>query len=220
MIFLDIETQNSFEEEEAFTTSVLKISYAGIIDYDTKEEIDIWEDDMEKLHEILEKADLIAGYNSISFDLPVIGNYLGRQVNDYPQLDLMVAAKEKIGFRPKLNALSNATLGRGKLGKGMDAVRYYANGELDKLKEYCMEDVRLTMELYDYGLKNKKIKYFDRNGFDKETEIDWSLGYKNYPPTKVSGNTNSGQPPMPDQPSSSSQSASSNQSDETVLQMF
>ena len=64
-------------------------------------------------------------------------------------------------------------------------------------------------------LKNGKIKYFDRNGYDKETEIDWSLGYKNYPSTypstKVSGITNGGQPTKTTQPT---------QPDEPVLQMF
>jgi len=205
LIFIDIETQNSFEEEEAFRTDVLKISYAGVIDYEKGMEIDIWEDDMEKLREILEKADLIVGYNSISFDLPVIGNYLGRQINDLPQLDLMMAARAKIGFRPKLNDLTNATLGKGKLGKGTDAVRYYMTGELDKLKEYCMEDVRLTMQVYEYGRDNGKIKYYDRNGFEKETDIDWSLGYKNYLSTTSNQSTKSEDP---------------KKNDETVLQMF
>jgi len=211
MVFLDVETQNSFTEEEAFTTDVLKISYVGVIDYDTKEEIDIWEGDMEKLRALLEKADLIVGYNSISFDLPVIANYLGKQVNDLPQLDLMVAAKAKIGFRPKLNALTNATLGKGKIGKGSDAVRYYAEGELDKLKEYCMEDVRLTMEVYEYGVKNGKIRYYDRNGFESETDIDWSLGYKNY-----GGQANQSQANT----SQANNSEPEEENEEKVLQMF
>lgn len=179
MLFLDIETQNTWDDATGFTTSGLKISYVGAIDSVTNEEFDFWEKDMEKLGEIMKKTDIVAGFNSISFDLPVIANYLGSWVNDLPQFDVMVAAHQKIGFRPKLSNLSNATLGQGKLGSGLDAIRYFAEGKLDELKKYCMEDVRLTLEVYRYGLDHGKIKYYDRNGFVRDTEIDWKLGYKN-----------------------------------------
>lgn len=178
-IFLDIETQNTWSDETGFTTDGLKISYVGVIEMETNKELDFWESDMDKLGELLKTADKVVGYNSISFDMPVIANYLGAWVKDLPQLDLMVAAQQKIGYRPKLNNLSNATLGKGKLGSGMDAVKYFAAGELDKLKKYCMEDVRLTLEVYQYGVEHGRIKYYDRNGFVRETEIDWKLGEKN-----------------------------------------
>lgn len=179
MIFLDIETQNAFDEDGVFRIDALRISYVGVIDSEKGDELDFWESDLPKLKPILESADVIVGYNSISFDMPVLARYLGEQINQYPQIDLMVAAKEKIGFRPKLNNLTNATLGKGKLGSGLDAVKYWANQEIDKLKQYCMEDVRLTKEVYDYGKLNRRIKYYDRNGFLRETDIDWELGGKN-----------------------------------------
>lgn len=182
-IFLDIETQNTWNEETGFTTDGLKISYVGVIEMETNKEIDIWEKDMDKLGEILKKADKVVGYNSFTFDMPVIASYLGDWVKALPQLDVMVAAQMKIGYRPKLNNLSNATLGKGKLGGGLDAIKYFAAGELDKLKKYCMEDVRLTLEVYQYGLEHGKIKYFDRNGFVRDTDIDWKLGEKNVKPT-------------------------------------
>jgi DEAD/DEAH box helicase domain-containing protein len=163
-----------------------EMTYTGVINYETGEEIDVWENEYDKIKKILFETDLIIGYNSISFDVPVLAKHIGQEANDLPMLDLMVAAFKTIGFRPKLNNLANATLGRGKLGTGSDAGIYYAEGRLDDLKKYCMEDVRLTRDLYDYGLKNGKIKYFDRNGFLRETSIDWSLGYKNYAGTMSS----------------------------------
>lgn len=179
MLFLDIETQNAFDDDGVFRIDAFKISYVGVIDSEKGDELDFWEADLPKLKDLLYKTDVIVGYNSISFDLPILAKYLGEEINNLPQIDLMVAAKEKIGFRPKLNNLSNATLGKGKLGSGLDAVKYWMNKEYDKLKMYCMEDVRLTKEVYDYGLENRKIKYYDKNGFLRESEIDWSLGGKN-----------------------------------------
>ncbi len=175
MIFLDIETQNDWTGGEVFKLSDQKISYVGVID-EQGNEYDFWEDDLPKLEPMLRDTDLIVGYNLVGFDMPIIGNYLGADIVNLPNLDLMVAAYKKLGFRPKLDSLTTATLGASKIGSGADAVRYYASGELDKLKEYCLEDVRLTKRLYEYGRDNGRIKYFDRSGFIKEIDIDWSLG--------------------------------------------
>ena len=177
MIFLDIETQNDWSGMASFSTMDLKISYTGVIDENGKE-FDIWEDDMDKLHKILKDASMIVGYNIFTFDMPVISNYLGPEVMDLPQLDLMVAVQKEIGFRPKLDALTTATFGEGKIGSGGDAVRYYAAGELDKLKKYCMQDVLLTKKLYEYGLDKGTVKYYDKSGFVKDTPVDWEKGKK------------------------------------------
>lgn len=182
MIFLDIETKN-VAEEDYFDTKALQISYVGVID-DGGNEYDFWEEDIPKLGEMMKKHDWIVGYNSISFDLPVISNYLGQEINTLPQIDLMVALQKTIGFRPKLDAISNATLGKSKLGKGVDATIYWANGDLDSLKKYCMEDVRLTKELYEFGLKNGYVIYYDKSGFVKEVKIDWNLGKKEAKPVE------------------------------------
>ncbi|HQG57669.1 MAG TPA: ribonuclease H-like domain-containing protein [Candidatus Dojkabacteria bacterium] len=184
IIFLDVETQNTFTYGEEFKVDHLKISYLGLIDSAEKEH-DFWESDMQKLDDLLAKADLIVGYNIFRFDMPVIANYLGPDVMKYPMLDLMIAARYRIGFNPKLNNLVTATLGRGKLGSGLDAVKYYANGQLEELKKYCLEDVRLTKDLYYHGKNNQMIKYYDKNGFIQSTDIDWSKGYINYSDTSV-----------------------------------
>ncbi|WKZ31476.1 MAG: ribonuclease H-like domain-containing protein [Candidatus Dojkabacteria bacterium] len=178
MIFLDIETQNDWTSGDAFQIKDMKISYTGVIDSATGKSYDFWESDMEKLGEMLKGADKIVHYNGFTFDMPVIANYLGEDVMNLPQIDLMVAIQKKIGFRPKLDDVANATLGHGKNGSGADAVRYWVSGDLESLKKYCLQDVKVTMELYDYGVEHGVIKYYDRSGFLKEAEIDWSLGEK------------------------------------------
>jgi len=176
MIFLDIETKNT-ANEDYFSTKGLQISYTGVID-EAGNELDFWEKDIPALGELLKKADWIVGYNSISFDLPVIGNYLGIEINDLPQLDLMVALQKAIGFKPKLDDVVTATLGKGKIGHGSDAPVYFASGRLDELKAYCMEDVRLTKQLYEFGLTNGYVKYYSKKGFVEEVKINWDLGKK------------------------------------------
>ena len=177
MIFLDVETQNDWTGGATFSVKDLKISYMGVIDENGKE-YDFWEKDMEKSRALLESASMIVGYNIFGFDMPVIANYLNGDVMNLPQLDLMVPAFKAIGFRPKLDSLTTATFGESKIGSGADAVRYYASGDFDSLKKYCMEDVRLTKKLYEFGRDKGYIKYYDKSGFIKEVKIDWKLGEK------------------------------------------
>lgn len=182
MLFLDIETQNS-GDLDFISTSEFKISYVGVIDDDGKE-LDFWEKDLPSLKPLLEKTDWIVGYNNLSFDTPILGNYLGKEINDLPQIDLMVAIAKTIGFRPKLDNVVQNTLGKGKIGSGKDAVIYWLNKDLDSLKKYCMEDVRLTKELYEFVEKNGYIKYTDKQGFARQSTINWNLGKKDRKPVE------------------------------------
>lgn len=176
MLFLDIETQNDWTNGDSFKISDMKISYTGVIDGETGEEMDFWEDDTEKLFEVMKETDYVVHYNGFTFDMPVIANYVGEEVLALPQIDLMHAAYRTIGFRPKLDDLASATLGYGKIGKGSDAVKYWAAGDLESLRKYCIQDVKVTMDLYDFGVENGYIKYFDKQGFVKQVDIDWDLG--------------------------------------------
>jgi hypothetical protein len=50
---------------------------------------------------------------------------------------------------------------------------WWRNGEIEKLISYCIEDVRLTKDLYDYANSNKHLKYKDLGGI-KELKLDTS----------------------------------------------
>lgn len=85
----------------------------------------------------------------------------------------------------KLNDFTQATLGMEKNGKGEEAVWFYKEGKLDKLAKYCLWDVRLTRDLYDYVKEFGKVAYFDVRGEKKEMDVD--LG-KWFPRQKKSPN--------------------------------
>ena len=178
MLFLDVETQNSVMVGKTLILDELKISYVGVID-DKGTEYDFWESDLDKLGKMIKKHDWVVGYNVLGFDMPVIANYIGAWAKEIPMIDLMIAIYKKVGFRPKLDHVTNATLGYGKNGVGSDAPRLYAEGNLQKLRDYCMQDVRITKDLYEFGLKNGFVKYYDKKGFLLQTDIDWELGKVN-----------------------------------------
>lgn len=170
-ITLDVETKNIFQEV-GNDTKKLGVSYVGLHDSETNELFGFFEDEIGKLWPILEAADLVIGYNIKGFDYEVLAPYYRGDVRKFPTVDLLEVVKNILGFRLKLDNLAKATLNRGKIGDGLDAVRYFREGKLDELAKYCNEDVKITRELFDYANANKILKYPDLGGMIKQFSVD------------------------------------------------
>lgn len=163
-IVLDIETQNTFQEVGAYNPALLKVSLVGVYSYQTDEYTSFLEDELPKLWPILEHADRIIGYNINGFDLPVLAQYYPGDLLRFPTLDIMQEIERVIGFRIKLDDVAKATLGVGKNGHGLQAVEFFRNGEIEKLRTYCLHDVKVTKEVYEFGKANQRLEYVDRLG--------------------------------------------------------
>jgi DEAD/DEAH box helicase domain-containing protein len=85
----------------------------------------------------------------------------------------MIPLYQTLGFRPKLEDLAAATLGVGKLGDGLDAVRWYREGELEKLAEYCRRDVEATHQIYRYGKEHGHVLLRDRYRGSRRVPVSW-----------------------------------------------
>jgi DEAD/DEAH box helicase domain-containing protein len=126
-----------------------------------------------ELWPILEKADIIIGYNSDHFDIPILNKYYSGDLTKIKSLDLLKEVKNSLGRRIKLDTIAEATLGRNKIGHGLEAIVWWRNGEKQKVIDYCTEDVRITKDVYEYAMKNKSLKYLDGKDI-KEIKIDTS----------------------------------------------
>lgn len=157
-IVIDIETQTPIIQGRQ---EDLKISVVCGYNYDTDQFFAFTENELLNLWPLLEKADRVIGYNSRYFDVPVLNNYYPGDLNKIPQLDMLEEIRKILGFRLKLNDVAKATLGVEKSGNGLEAVEWFRQGELEKIKKYCLDDVKITKEIYDYGKKNKQLFYPD-----------------------------------------------------------
>ncbi len=185
-IVLDIETQNTFQEVGKHDPTKLKISVVGVYFYETNSYECFLEKDLPKLWKRLEYADLIIGYNSKGFDLPVMNNYYPGDLLQLPNFDIMEAMNQTIGFRVKLDDVAFATLNQKKTGNGLMAIQYFKTGQIDKLCDYCLQDVKLTKEIYDFICKDGFVKYKDWSGNIKEVRIDASKSKPaNFPPKAI-----------------------------------
>lgn len=173
-VVLDIETSNSFADVGKYDPSLLKVSLVGLYLYRTDEYLSFLEPDLPKLWRLLESADRIIGYNLFGFDYQVLNTYYPGDLSKFPTLDVMKDIEKQIGFRVKLDDVAHASLGTGKSGNGLQAIEFFRKGEIQKLREYCLQDVKVTKEVYEYGLKNGVVKYKDRMGQDVSVKIDFT----------------------------------------------
>lgn len=170
-ITLDIETTSG--ALGAFDPSSMKLTVACIHDSLTDEYSSYTVEQLPQLWQILERADLLIGYNSDHFDIPILNRYYTGDLTKIRSLDLLVEVKNVLGRRLKLDSIAQATLGKGKIGNGLDAVKWWEAGEYDKVIKYCIEDVKITKEVYEFAIKNGKLRYSDL-GKKKDIPIDTS----------------------------------------------
>lgn len=175
-IVLDLETKKTFDQVGGRNQmDKLGVSVVGVYQYETNAYTCFLEKDFGQLQNLLIDASLIVGFNHIQFDMPVLQPYLTVDVKKFPCFDIMLSLQETLGFRIGLNALATATLGKGKIASGLDAIKYYNEGLWDKLKEYCLMDVQVTKEILDFGIQNKKIMYKSKFGQTvKELKVNWN----------------------------------------------
>ncbi len=174
-VVFDIETQNTFDDVGGYKPNLLKISLIGVYFYETDEYTAFLEDELHKLWPRLEHADRIIGYNSKHFDVPVMNQYYPGDLSKLPHLDIMEKVEQSLGHRLKLDVIAASTLGYGKTGTGLQAVEYWKQGKIEELKDYCLQDVKVTKEIYEYGIKHGALAYEDYNGERKGIKIDFAL---------------------------------------------
>ena len=165
-LVLDLETQKDFQEVEGRKLELLGVSVVGLYSYQEDRYDAYVEADLPKLAPRLQSAELIIGFNSRRFDMPVLQPYMPFPLAPLPQLDILEECVKHLGHRISLASIGEATLRRGKSGSGLDALRWYKEGRMDLITKYCLDDVKLTREVYEYGKQHGRL--FATNKFGSE----------------------------------------------------
>ncbi len=177
IIVFDIETQNTFQEtgkSRAEAYKKLRVSIVGVYEYLTDSYKVYEEKELMELDKRFQKADLLLGFNSAGFDLPVLSNYFFTPTDRFPHLDLMTEIEKNRGHRASLDSVAKPTLKAKKSGSGLDAIMYWKEGRMDELKKYCLEDVRITKEVFEYGCREGKILFTSTWDFKTyEIPVNW-----------------------------------------------
>ena len=171
-LVIDCETQYTFQEV-GLNPSKLKISVVGAFDYKNNEYRCYREKELPELFRAMEHAEKIIGFNIRKFDLPVMSPYYVGDLGQFTVIDLLEMVEKSLGHRVSLDHLAQSTLGTKKSGHGFLAIEYFRKGEWDKLEKYCLNDVAITKNLYEFALKNQKLHYKNFSG--KVIDIPLSL---------------------------------------------
>ncbi len=178
-LILDVETKKAFDEVGGFFPDKLGVSFVGVCVRETNsgqgEMHSFFEKDLPDLFPLLEKADVVIGFNIDGFDMQTLVPYYKGDITKIPTLDVMTRIKKSIGHRIGLDAVAKETLGIGKSGDGLDAIKYFNSKNWEALKKYCLQDVAVTRDIYDFGLNKGTVKF--RNKWNRliECPVDFSF---------------------------------------------
>lgn len=174
VLVFDLETQRSFQDVGGRSQMrELGMSVGVVYSFRDDRFVSYFEREADALIDALLAAELVVGFNLLGFDYEVLKGYRDAPFADIRTLDIMVDLQGKLGFRPKLDSVVQATLGAGKSADGLQALTWFREGRLDLIEKYCIDDVRLTRDLYLYGRRNRNVLVSRFSGGPMTVEVSW-----------------------------------------------
>ena len=163
IIYFDLETQKSAQEVGGWENKrLMKLSIAVIYDAVEGKHKTFTEDTVAELIQELLSADLVVGFNVKRFDWGVLSAYSDIDFSKLSVLDLLEEITKALGRRVSLDHLAQVTLKEGKIADGLQAIRWFREGNTEKLAEYCKHDVDITRRLHEFG-KNEGYLLFEHS---------------------------------------------------------
>ena len=174
VVFFDVETQRSFDEVGG-RHNIRKLALSAAVTYSTAEGTykHYTEEAVGDLITELKAADLVVGFNVLNFDYEVLRAYTDDPLDDIETVDMLAHIHKRLGFRVSLDNLASTTLKTSKSADGLQAVRWYKQGRIQEILEYCQQDVEVTRKLYEYGQQYKHVKFRDRSYREKTVPVSW-----------------------------------------------
>ena len=174
IIYFDLETQKSADEVGGWD----KISRMGMslgVTYSTaRGDYKIYgEKQVNDLLNELQRADLVVGFNILRFDYEVLHGYTPFDLTQLPTLDMLVDLQAILNHRLSLDSIATATFGVEKTAEGLQAIRWFKEGKLLEIAEYCCYDVKLTKLVHEYGVAQRQLHYQNRFGKKLTVPVKW-----------------------------------------------
>lgn len=160
IVYFDLETQRSVAEVGGWGNAADMRMSLGVTYSTARGSYEIYEEErVGELVSELQRADVVVGYNVIRFDYTVLQPYSLFDFSQVPTCDMLVDIEQAIGHRIKLDDVANASLGVNKTAVGTDALKWWKEGKVMEIAEYCCYDVKVTKMVYEYGARNGFVCY-------------------------------------------------------------
>ncbi|MCL5098052.1 MAG: ribonuclease H-like domain-containing protein [Candidatus Omnitrophica bacterium] len=174
VVYFDLETQKSAQEVGGWDR-IRDLRMSVGVTYNTaNNEYRIYsEKTVDNLIKELQRADLVVGFNVLRFDYEVLHGYTVMDLRQLPTLDMLVDLQRILKHRLSLDAIASATLGVEKTSDGIQAIRWFREGRLLDIAEYCCFDVKITRLVHEYGVAHKQVFYNNRFGNRLSAAVNW-----------------------------------------------
>jgi len=171
---LDVETRRSALEVGGWhRAGDMGVSVAVLYDAGTDAFLPFEQAALPELFRLLAQAELVVGFNILGFDYAVLQPFADIQLHALPTLDILAHVHQALGRRVSLDNLARATLNIAKSADGMAALRWWKEGWLERIAEYCRMDVDITRRLYLYGCEHGHVFCSDARGGRVRVPASW-----------------------------------------------
>lgn len=174
IVYFDLETQKSAEEVGGWDKiSAMQMSVGVTYSTGRGDYCVYGESEVQDLITELQRADLVVGFNVLRFDYEVLHGYTPLDLTQIPTLDMLVYLADRLQHRLSLDSIATATFGLEKTAEGLQAIRWFKEGKLYEIAEYCCYDVKLTKLVHEYGQAHRQLHYNNRFGRKLTVPVDW-----------------------------------------------
>ncbi|MBU0682561.1 MAG: DEAD/DEAH box helicase [Proteobacteria bacterium] len=161
----DVETQRSAAEVGGWHHAErMGVSVAVVYDGELDDFLVFREGEMVELLDYLCSRELVVGFNNKRFDNQVLSAYGDAKLHLLPTIDLLEEVKSRLGYRLSLDRLAAKTLEVAKSADGLQALKWYKEGRIDKIITYCRHDVEITRDLFLFALENRYLLFQNKAG--------------------------------------------------------
>ena len=175
IVYFDLETQKSADEVGGWgNIRDMKMS-VGVTYSTARGGYRIYgEREVDTLIDELWRADLVVGFNNLRFDYEVLHGYpTVRDLTQVPTLDMLVEIQKALSHRLSLDSIAEATFGVKKTSEGLQAIRWFKEGKLLEIAEYCCYDVKITKMVHEHSVKHRQLSYKNRMGVKLTLPVTW-----------------------------------------------
>ncbi|MSR66783.1 MAG: helicase [Pedosphaera sp.] len=174
IVYFDLETQLSATEVGGWNNISKMLMSIGVTYSTATGAYEIYDEKrVEALIDELQKADLIVGFNHIRFDYEVLHHYTALDLRQLPSLDMLLELQKTMSHRLSLDSIATGTFGVQKTSDGLQALRWFREGRMRDIAEYCCFDVKITRMVHEYGLEKRQLHYMDRFGKKQSVPVQW-----------------------------------------------
>jgi len=174
IVYFDLETQKSADDVGGWGNIREMRMSVGVTYSTTRGGYAIYgEKQVNDLLSELQRADLVVGFNHIKFDYEVLHYYTVFDLSQVPTLDMMLDLQGKLQHRLSLDSIAEASLGVEKTAEGLQAIKWFREGKMVEIAEYCCFDVKITKLVHEFGMRTQHVFFKDRFGKTQTVPVEW-----------------------------------------------